>query len=207
MAVSFALFGTLVEPDAPADPPAAVARALRERGVDVPPDFAAAYRETHVDTPDGAALPLQAHVSAALASRGVDAPNNAARRAVVDAFDPEVTRRPGARTAVETAAAAHGPVAVCSNCVVPERARRALLRADLRDAVDCVVTGISSGWLKPDPRAFETVARRLDDVVADLVHIGRDPDTDGGVVGAGGRFVDPRETSLSAIASDLGVSS
>lgn len=204
MAVSFALFGTLVEADAPDEPAAAVASELRDRDVDVPPDFTAAYRETHVDAPDGAAVPLPAHVSAALSALGVDAPNNAARRAVVAAFDPEVTPRPGAREAVTTASE-RGPVAVCSNCVVPERARRALLRADLRGTVDCVVTGISSGWLKPHPQAFGTVARRLDLDVNRLIHVGTDPDTDGGIVDAGGRFVDARETPLTALAADLEV--
>jgi FMN phosphatase YigB (HAD superfamily) len=204
VAVSVALFGTLVAADAPADPAAAVATALRERGVDLPPDFAAAYRESHVDAPEGAAVPLPAHVSAALSSRGVEAPNNAARRAVVDAFDPDGRRRPGAR-ALLAAAGDRGPVAVCSNCVVPERAHRALRRADLRDAVDCVVTGVSSGWRKPDPRIFETVARRLDVPVADLVHVGTDPEADGGVEAAGGRFLDARGRSLSALAAELEV--
>ena len=100
MAVSFDLFGTLVEVTRPSDPAAAVADELRERGVAVPPDFGDAYREMHVDAPDGAEVPLPAHVSAALASRGVDAPNNAARRAVVAAFDPEVDRRSGALDAI-----------------------------------------------------------------------------------------------------------
>jgi len=68
-----------------------------------------------------------------------------------------------------------------------------------------VVTGVSSGWQKPDPRIFETVARRLDVPVADLVHVGTDPGTDGGVAAAGGRFVDARDTPLSALAADQGV--
>ncbi|WP_254839124.1 HAD family hydrolase [Natronomonas marina] len=202
MAVSFDLFGTLVDADRPTDPAAAVARELRERDVAVPSDFEAAYRKTHVDAPEGAEVPLPAHVSAALASRGVDAPNNAARRAVVAAFDPEVRRRPGAIEAIE-AAREHGPVGLCSNCSVPELARRALIRADLRDALDCVVTSVACGWRKPDPRAFETVARRLDVPVAELTHVGDDPATDGGVVDAGGRFVDIDETPLSALDAEL----
>ena len=202
MAVSFDLFGTLVEVTRPSDPAAAVADELRERGVAVPPDFGDAYREMHVDAPDGAEVPLPAHVSAALASRGVDAPNNAARRAVVAAFDPEVDRRSGALDAI-AAAREHGPVGVCSNCSVPELARRTLIRADLRDAFDCVVTSVACGWRKPDARAFETVARRLGVPVAGLVNVGDDPATDGGIVDTGGRFVDIDDTPLSALGTTL----
>jgi len=202
VAVSFDLFGTLVEVTRPSDPAAAVADELRERGVAVPADFGDAYRETHVDAPDGAEVPLPAHVSAALASRGVDTPNNAARRAVVAAFDPEVDRRSGALEAIATARE-HGPVGVCSNCSVPELARRTLIRADLRDAFDCVVTSVACGWRKPDARAFETVARRLGVPVAGLVHVGDDPATDGGIVDAGGRFVDVDDTPLSALGAAL----
>ena len=68
MAVSFALFGTLVDADLPSDPATAVAAELRARDVSVPPDFGATYRETHVDAPEGAEVPLPAHVSAALGS-------------------------------------------------------------------------------------------------------------------------------------------
>ena len=67
VAVSFDLFGTLVDADLPEDPASAIAEELRARDVAVPDDWAAAYRETHVDTPEGAVVPLMAHVSAALA--------------------------------------------------------------------------------------------------------------------------------------------
>ena len=204
MAVSFDLFDTLVDADVPDDPAAAVARELRARDVSVPEDFGATYREVHIDAPDGAEVPLPAHVSAALASRGVDAPNNAARRAVVAAFDPDVERREGALAAVE-AARERGPVGVCSNCSVPELARRTLIRADLRDAFDAVVTSVGCGWRKPDQRAFEAVARQLDADVADLVHVGDDPETDGGVEAAGGRFVDVGETPLGELPETLEV--
>ena len=202
MTVSFDLFGTLVDCDTPADPAAAVAAELRERGVSVPEDFGDAYREVHIDAPDGAEVPLPAHVSAALASRGVDAPNNAARRSVVAAFDPDVTRRDGAREAI-AAARELGPVGVCSNCSVPELARRTLIRADLHEAFDVVVTSVGCGWRKPDPRAFETVARRLDCAVEDLVHVGDDPATDGGIGEVGGRFVNVGEVPLSDLESRL----
>ncbi|WP_134669433.1 HAD family hydrolase [Halorussus marinus] len=189
MAVSFDLFGTLVEADRPTDPAAAVATELRERGVRVPDDWDAAYRERHVDAPAGAEVPLPAHVSGALASRGVDAPGNAPRRAVVAAFDPDVETREGAVAAV-AAASDRGPVGVLSNCAVPELARRTLIRSALdREAFDAVVTSVACGWRKPDPRAFETCADRLGVGVEALVHVGDDPRTDAGLADAGGEAV------------------
>ena len=206
-AVTFDLFGTLVDVTRPADPAGAVAAELRARDVSVPDDWADAYGEVHVDAPEGAEVPLPAHVAAALRSRGVDprgathgggSDGNAIRRAVVAAFDPEVTVRPGAVAAV-TAAGEYGPVGVLSNCSAPELARRALLRAGLRDAVDVTVTSIGCGWRKPHHGAFETVADRLGVVPERLGHVGDDPTTDGGVTEVGGRFVDVAETPLSAL--------
>ena len=204
MAVSFDLFGTLVTVDVPEDPAAAVARELAVRGVAVPDDFAMAYRERHVDAPDGAEVPLPAHVGAVLASRGVHPSDNAARRAVVAAFDPDVERRDGALEAI--AAAGHrGPVGLLSNCSVPELVSRTLTRAGLRGEFDAVVTSVGCGWRKPDPRAFEAIAGRLGVPVDALVHVGDDPATDGGVADAGGRFVDVREVPLASIATGEGI--
>lgn len=187
--VSFDLFGTLVSVDRPGDPAAAVARELAARDVAVPDDWGAAYRERHVDAPRGAEVPLPAHVAHALDSRGVDAPRNAARRAVVGAFDPEVTVVAGTPRAVAAASEA-GPVGLLSNCAVPELVRRTLVRADLRDAFDAVVTSVGCGWRKPDARAFEALADRLGCPPVDLVHVGDDPAVDGGVESVGGTFVD-----------------
>jgi FMN phosphatase YigB (HAD superfamily) len=189
VAVSFDLFGTLVDADRPSDPAAAVAAELRQRGVPVPDDWADAYRERHIDPPAGAEVPLPVHVSAALASRGVDAPGNAPRRAVVAAFDPDVETRAGAAAAVR-AAGDRGPVGVLSNCAVPELARRTLIRSDLdRGNFDAVVTSVACGWRKPDPRAFVTCADRLGVGVEDLTHVGDDPRIDAGVADAGGEAV------------------
>ena len=198
VAVSFDLFGTLVVAETPDDPAAAVAEALAERGVSVPPDFEDAYCEVHVDAPAGAEVPLPAHVAAVLSARGVDAPNNAARRAVVAAFDPTVTRRDGALEAIE-AAAERGPVGLCSNCSVPELVGRTLVRADLRGRFDTVVTSVGCGWRKPDPRAFEAVAAGLGVEAETLVHVGDDPETDGGIEAAGGQYVDVADTPLSEL--------
>ena len=194
-AVTFDLFGTLVTVGRPADPARVIADELRARDVAVPEDWAEAYREVHVDAPEGAEVPLPAHVAAALRSRGVVPRDNAARRAVVAAFDPDPTVRPGAHAAV-AAAAEYGPVGLLSNCSAPEVARRALLRADLRDAFDATVTSVGCGWRKPHPEAFESVAESLGVAPADLTHVGDDPATDGGVTAVGGRFVDVTETPL-----------
>lgn len=222
MPVSFALFDTLVsvtypavpDGDAPDETPtgdadpgtdrdraeaARVADALRAAGVAVPTDWAEAYRETHVEAPPGAAVPLPAHVARALASRGVEVPGNAARRAVVNAFDPRVETREGAVDAV-AAAGEHGPVGLLTNCRVPELVPRVLVRSALpRDAFEAVVTAAGCGWRKPDRRAFDAVAQGLGVPTADLVHVGADPNVDGGVVDAGGEFVDVGEVPLVAL--------
>jgi FMN phosphatase YigB (HAD superfamily) len=196
VAVSFDLFGTLVDADRPADPAEGVAAELRERGVAVPDDWGDAYREVHTDAPEGAEVPLPAHVSAALASRGVEAPGNAARRAVVSAFDPEVETQVGAVEAVR-AASERGPVAICSNCSVPELVRRTLIRSALdRDKFDAVVTSVACGWRKPDARAFENVADQLGVPVSELTHVGDDSETDGGIADAGGAAVLPSDVPL-----------
>ncbi|WP_372909744.1 HAD family hydrolase [Salinigranum sp.] len=196
MAVSFDLFGTLVDVDVPPDPAAAVADELRARDVAVPDDFAAAYRESHVDAPEGAEVPLPAHVSATLRSRGVSVPNNAARRAVVAAFDPTVRTRAGAVAAVE-AARDHGPVGVLSNCSVPELVGRTFVRSefDYRE-FDSVVTSVGCGWRKPAPQAFEVVADGLGVDPSRLVHVGDSPATDGGIEALGGTFVDVADVPL-----------
>jgi FMN phosphatase YigB (HAD superfamily) len=198
VAVSFDLFGTLVDVDRPADPAAAVADELRARDVAVPDDFGDAYRERHIDAPEGAEVPLPAHVSAALSSRDVSVSGNAARRAVVAAFDPAVSTRPGAVAAVD-AARDHGPVGLLSNCSVPELVGRTLVRSALsREAFDSVVTSVGCGWRKPAAGAFETVADGLETTPNELVHVGDDPATDGGIEPLGGTFVDVADTRLSA---------
>lgn len=189
MAVSFDLFDTLVDVDQPATPAAAVADELESRGVDVPEDWADAYASPHVDPPEHAEVPLPAHVSRALASRGVEFENNVVRRAVVAAFDPVVETREGAREAV-AAARDRGRVAICSNCSVPELVARTLIRADLdRDGFDAVVTSVACGWRKPAPEIFELTADELGVSPSAVVHVGDDPRTDGGIEAVGGTAI------------------
>ncbi|ELZ91951.1 cobalamine operon protein, hydrolase [Haloferax mucosum ATCC BAA-1512] len=203
MAVTFDLFGTLVDVEYPTDPGTSVADALCEYGVDVPSDWDDAYREVHIDAPEGAEVPLPAHVAAALRSRGAESPDNAARRAVITAFDPDVTTRPGAVEAVEAAREA-GPVGLLSNCSVPELVARTLIRSDLdRRGFDSITTSVACGWRKPHRQAFEAAARGLDVNVSDLVHVGDDPDTDGGIEAVGGQFVSLETTALDALATRL----
>lgn len=201
MAVTFGL-SALVAVEWPSDPAQAVARELRERGVAVPDDWRALYHANHIDSPAGAAVPEPAHVSAALTAAGVDAPDNAPRRAVVAAFDPTVDTRTGARRAV-TAAAAGGSVGLLANITTPEALRRALVRSSLdRSAFDAVCSAAGCGWQKPDRRAFESVARRLGVGVERITHIGREA-ADAGIRDAGGEFLDLRETPLTAVADRL----
>jgi len=203
VAVTFDLFGTLVDVEYPSDPAEAVARELESRGVAVPDDWHVAYGEQHVEAPAGAEVPLPAHVARALDSRGVDADRNVARHAVVAAFDPDATRRDGALDAVR-GARERGPVGLLSNCAVPELVPRTLIRAGLRGEFDAVTTSVGCGWRKPHPSAFEAAAEALDATTTGLVHVGDDPETDGGIVAAGGRLVDVTETPLAEVVGELG---
>ena len=202
MAVTFDLFGTLVDVEYPVDPAEAVARELESRDVSVPDDWHVAYGERHVEAPAGAEVPLPAHVARALDSRGVDVAQNVARHAVVAAFDPDATRRDGALKAVR-GAAERGPVGLLSNCAVPELVPRTLIRAGLRGEFDAVTTSVGCGWRKPHPSAFEAAADALGVDPPTLVHVGDSPDADGGVAAVGGRFVDVTETPLSGVVAEL----
>ncbi|ADJ15936.1 HAD family hydrolase [Halalkalicoccus jeotgali] len=202
MAVSFDLFGTLVRAPKPADPARAIAAELESRGVEVPDDWEVAYRTPWIDAPEGAEVPLPAHVARALSARGVSVPENAARRAVIAAFDPDVERREGAVEAI-AAAREYGPVGLLSNCSVPELVSRTLIRAGLRGEFDAVVTSVGCGWRKPDPKAFKAVAAELDVPVADLVHVGDSPDADGGIEACGGRAILLDRVALPAVPERL----
>ncbi|WP_089670025.1 HAD family hydrolase [Halobacterium jilantaiense] len=202
MTTSFDCFGTLVDAQRPEEPASAVADALADRGVRVPEDWTAAYREPHAEVARGAEYPLPDHVAAALASRGVDADAETVREATVEAFDRPVQRREGALAAVE-AARERGPVAVLSNCSVPGLVERALTGADLAGEFDAVVVSVDCGWRKPDERAFRAVAGALDTDPEDLVHVGDDPEADGGVEAVGGHAILLTETDLREVPGEL----
>ncbi|MGM0604549.1 MAG: HAD family hydrolase [Halobacteriota archaeon] len=196
MPITFDLFGTLLDATIPADPAASVAAELRSLGVEVPAAWSSTYATAHVDAPDGAEVPLPAHVEAALESRGVGVSTDVARRAVANAFDPAVETVPGAIEAID-AAATVGPVGLVSNCSVPELVPLAIDRADVQpSAFDAIVTSVACGWRKPHARPFEAVARRLGHPVESITHVGDDPRTDGGIEALGGRFVDVTRTPL-----------
>ena len=189
VAVTFDLFGTLVEAPSPADPARAIAAELESRGVTVPADWAEAYRTPHVDAPEGAEVPLPAHVAAALRSRGVDSPPNAVRRAVIAAFDPEVRTREGAVEAVG-AVRERGPVGILSNCSVPELVSRTLIRSAFsREEFDAIVSSVGCGWRKPHPKAFEAIASQLDRPIEAITHVGDSREADGGIEACGGRSI------------------
>lgn len=184
MAVSFDLFGTLVAVERPADPATAVGRELDALGVALPEDWSEAYRTPQIDVPDGAEVSLVEHVRSVL---GPAVDERTVERAVVRAFDADVRTRTGAERAVR-AAAARGPVGVLSNCSVPGLVTRTLDRSALDPRrFDAVVASVDVGWRKPDPRAFEAAADRLGVGVAELLHVGDDPRTDGGAAEAGAR--------------------
>nr|WP_272931466.1 HAD family hydrolase [Halobacterium noricense] len=190
----------MVAAERPDDPANAVADALAARGVPVPDDWAAAYREPHGPVPEGAEQPLPGHVAATLESRGVDAERAVVRDATLAAFDRPVQRREGARAALD-AARDRGAVAVLSNCSVPGLVERALDRAGLDIAI--VVTSVGCGWRKPDPRTFEAAADALGAPPSALVHVGDDAATDGGVEAHGGRAILLDETPLREVPAAL----
>jgi len=200
VAVSFDLFGTLVDADRPDQPWTAVAAVLAERGVSVPDDWEAAYRSSHREYERGSEAPLGEHVRLALDSHGVEIPAATARESVLAAFDGPVDRREGAVEAL-AAARERGPVALCSNCSVPGLVERTLDRTGID--VDAVVTSVGCGWRKPHPRIFEATAEALDVPLSTLVHVGDDARTDGGADRVGARSVLLSDTDLPWVAARL----
>lgn len=200
MAVSFDLFGTLVDHEQPAAPAVEIGEALEARGIPTPPDWQGAFEEAHLSVPAGAEVPLPVHVGAALDSRGVEFAPHTVRAAILAALDPVVEPREGAHDAV-AAAQSVGPVAICSNCSLPELVGLSLERAGFsRERFDAFVTSAGCGWRKPAPEIFETTAHRLDVTPRQLVHVGDDPDADGGISDIGGRAVILEDRPLEEVA-------
>lgn len=185
-AVSVDLFGTLVTVDRPANTAASIADELQRREVAVPEDWETAFREPHLDVKQGAELPLADHVTAGLASRTEASPEHireTVENAVRAAFTVDAQARPGAEALLKRCATRR-PIGVLSNCSVPGLAEHALDSAGLD--VSPVVTSVGCGWRKPDPRAFAAIADELGVDPEELLHVGDDRGTDGGVTDVGG---------------------
>lgn len=206
VALSFDLFGTLVEVERPDEPWTAVADSLAEYDVRVPETWEDAYRQSHREYDRGREAPLDEHVRLALQQCDINVSPTTARRVVVDAFDGQATRRPGADEAL-AAATSNGPVAVCSNCSVPGLAGRVLSSIDLDPTTslgpDVVITSVGCGWRKPHRRIFEATADALGVTLSDLIHVGDDPRTDGGAERAGARSILLGECSLETLTTRL----
>lgn len=208
-AITFDLFGTLVTVEVPSDPAGAVAKELDSRGIPVPEDWAEAYVQSYIDTSEGQELPLPVHVAAALESG--QGKINADRdrwmadieRSVAAAFDTQVQTRPGAEEVVDAARDCQ-PTGILSNCSVPGLVRRTLRQSDLSfDAFDTIVTSVGCGWRKPDRRAFLAIADEFEIPATNLLHVGDDPQTDGGATNVGARTLLTAEISLHELAEVL----
>ena len=190
-AVSFDLFGTLIEVDRPTEPADAVATSLDDRGITIPSDWTDRYRTPTADLDPGAERSLYDHVIAILESSpgNPDITRDRVTAAVDDAFEPAVETISPAPAVVESVSE-RVPVAICSNSSVPGLVERSITRSDLnRELFDAVIASVDCGFRKPDRRAFERVANRIGVDVDDLLHVGDDPETDGGIVDVGGRFL------------------
>lgn len=188
-AVSFDFFGTLVEVGDPQDPAVRVEKELRARGIPVPNDWKQAYTEVHIDASPGEELSRVQHVQVVLTREGgaSNVDNEVIRAAVLAAFDVEICPRDGVSSIVKTVAEQRR-VGILSNCSVPGLVPRLLDRSDIeRNLFDTVVTSVDCGWRKPHPQAFSVIADALGVPVDELVHVGDDPVSDGGVskIGAG----------------------
>ncbi|MFH5801849.1 HAD family hydrolase [Haladaptatus sp. CMAA 1911] len=203
MAVSFDLFGTLVEVTPPDDPAQAVAIALSERGVSIPSDWPHVYTTPHLDVPPGEELSLVDHVKVGLESCGRDVSRSVVRTSLLDAFETPIRTRTGAKAAV-TSADRCGPIGILSNCSVPGLVQHTLSQSDLDpDAFDAVVSSVECGWRKPDMHAFREISARLDVPLSELTHIGDDPETDGGATDAGATAILLDDVSLSDISREM----
>lgn len=193
--MTFDLYGTLVAASRPSEPWDVVARELSARGVTVPPDWEAAYRSSHHDDDPLRERSLVTHTRAALASRGIEAPEADVAPALLEAFDGPIEVRDGAVAAIE-AANEYGPVGTLSNCSLPGLVEATLERASFPIAFDAVTTSVGCGWRKPHDRAFEAAAEALGADTRELVHVGDDPRADGGGRTAGVTVLIIDETPL-----------
>ncbi|MDR9445871.1 MAG: HAD family hydrolase [Haloquadratum sp.] len=188
--LSVDLFGTLVSAASRRSPGEAVAYALRARGHEVPPSFLSAYRSHQFDVHPALEVPLQHHVRAALQSVGTEASIQSVHAALLEAFDLPVSPTALADPILEIIREAPTQSAILSNCSLTGLVPQTLARAGLDpNEFDVVVSSVDIGVRKPDPRCFRAVAGLVGADVTDVIHVGDSPRTDGGVVTAGGRFM------------------
>lgn len=207
-AVTFDLFGTLVSTPSIDNPADLVAEELSCRGISVPADWEDYFLEPHIEVDAGEEIPLNKHVEAALAA-GSDAGESATdeekrliREAVIAAYDIPVSRRDGAQVAL-AAAREIGPVGLLSNCSVPGLVERTLERTDLGGSFDATLASVDCGLRKPDPRSFQAIADRLGVATQQVIHVGDDATTDGGMSDAGGTVILLDDTTLQDLPARL----
>lgn len=200
VAVSYDLFGTLVAVNSERAPADAIAAQLRDRDVTVPDGWTDAYRHQHRELEDGQELALPDHVRDVLEALGVtECDQQLIQEAVLEAFEADIATRDGAQRVVQATARQY-PVGILSNCSVPSLARRVLARCAIDETqFDAIVTSVDCGWRKPHPNAFETIAAQLGCPVTELLHVGDDPGSDGGITDAGGDALLLEDVSLSGI--------
>jgi len=189
-AVSFDLFGTLVEVERTTHPAELIATELAERDIPVPADWFDVYHEPRGDMSADTDQSLVDHVDALLSRKGVNpaepVPRAKLKETVLAAFDTPVETPPAAQAAVETISG-ELPLGILSNCSVPGLVEQVLERSAFEpETFDAIVVSVDCGWRKPAEPAFAEIADRLGVEVDALLHVGDDPRTDGGIAAIGG---------------------
>jgi len=189
-AVSFDLFGTLVEVERTTHPAELIATELAERDIPVPADWFDVYHEPRGDMSAETEQSLVEHVEGLLSREGVKpaepVPQSELEAAVLAAFDTPVETPPAAQAAVETLSG-EMPVGILSNCSVPGLVEQVLERSAFEpETFDAIVVSVDCGWRKPAESAFAEIADRLGVEIDALLHVGDDARTDGGIADIGG---------------------
>ena len=187
-AISFDLFGTLIEVHDQPDVTTALECELTKRGVNVPSGWERKFMTPQLALTSDEELSLVRHSLAVLAACGLSIDDRIEARvndAILKVFDRKVTPRPGAIEAIHSARG-YGPVGILSNCSVPGIVEQMLDRAGMnQDWFDAICSSVDIGWRKPHPRAFETMAEELDIRPERLLHIGDDRVADSGAKAVG----------------------
>lgn len=203
-AVTFDLFGTLVDRPERALSADVVAAALETEGVDVPAGFEAAYGAPTGETDPNREVPLTTHVARTLAASGAA---TVAPTRIEAALHTLCQPPPAPRSAADAAirrAASIGPVGVVSDCSIPGLVEQTLQASELPVGdIDVIVTSVDVGWRKPHPVPFATAAEALGVHPTAMIHVGDDPVADRGIETLGGRFVFVDDDGLSPVFRQL----